>query len=341
MRITLNHIREYMTKNNIDKILDTEHPIKSLGIYKIDKTEGKNWIIYIKVPENSNSMFKNGYFKVSIIFPADFPRTKPECQIVNKIYHVNVHPSTGHISPLFLNQWDCRTTISELLVGLYLFFIYDQNSLSPYSVTMAFQYRTKYDEFVRIAKEWVIKYASPSKEDFDLVKKMFNSKENKEIEINELKDKLNKANKIIEKQRIEIQDLTNKINSFKNLNEQINIFKNEIKRKDGKINQLLLQLQNDSKLNNNVNMNIPKKQIDLEDMRCVTFITTDQSLFYGISCSGNDVFAEIEEKLYKEYPEYRETNNTFLANGIEILRFKTINYNKIGSGKPIMLIKPS
>ena len=38
-----------------------------------------------------------------------------------------------------------------------------------------------------------------------------------ENEINELKDKLNKANKIIEKQRVEIQDLKNQINSFKNI----------------------------------------------------------------------------------------------------------------------------
>ena len=31
----------------------------------------------------------------------------------------------------------------------------------------------------------------------------------------------------------------------------------------------------------------------------------------------------------------------FLANGKEILRFKTINDNKIGTGKPIVLVKPS
>ena len=62
---------------------------------------------------------------------------------------------------------------------------------------------------------------------------------------------------------------------------------------------------------------------------------------YGIACPGNSIFAEIEEKLYKEYPEYRETNNIFLANGKEILRFKTINDNKIGTGEPIMLVKPS
>ena len=107
--------------------------------------------------------------------------------------------------------------------------------------------------------------------------------------------------------------------------------------KDNIINQLKQQLEN---LNNNTR-NYPKKQINIEDMRCVNFITTDQSLFYAVSCSGQDTFAEVEEKLYKEYPEYRETNNTFLANGTEILRFKTINDNKIGTGKPIMLVKPS
>ena len=159
-----------------------------------------------------------------------------------------------------------------------------------------------------------------------------------ENEIKELKEKLNKANKLIEFQKIEIQDLKNQINLSKNI-ENINIknLNDALTMKDNIINQLKQQLEN---LNNNTG-NYPKKQINIEDMRCVNFITTDQSLFYAVSCSGQDTFAEVEEKLYKEYPEYRETNNTFLANGTEILRFKTINDNKIGTGKPIMLVKPS
>ena len=50
---------------------------------------------------------------------------------------------------------------------------------------------------------------------------------------------------------------------------------------------------------------------------------------------------EIEEKLYKQYPQYRETNNTFIANGTQVLRFKTIEQNKIGNGLPVTLIVPS
>ena len=159
-----------------------------------------------------------------------------------------------------------------------------------------------------------------------------------ENEIKELKEKLNKANKLIESQKIEIQDLKNQINLSKNIeNNNIKDLNYALTMKDNIINQLKQQLEN---LNNNTG-NYPKKQINIEDMRCVNFITTDQSLFYAVSCSGQDTFAEVEEKLYKEYPEYRETNNTFLANGTEILRFKTINDNKIGTGKPIMLVKPS
>ena len=161
-----------------------------------------------------------------------------------------------------------------------------------------------------------------------------------ENEINELKDKLNKANKIIDKQRVEIQDLKNQINSYKNIDlNQINNLKNEINNKNVQLEQLRQQLQSTNLNTNQLNQNNNKDPLFAN--RCVNFITTDSSLFYAVPCNGDSTFAEVEEKLYKEYPEYRETNNTFLANGIEILRFKTVNDNKIGTGKPVILIKPS
>jgi len=79
---------------------------------------------------------------------------------------------------------------------------------------------------------------------------------------------------------------------------------------------------------------------DLNKDKCINFISQDHSIIYGIPCSGDSIFAEIEEILYKEYPELRETNNLFLFEGKEILRFKTVNENKIVSGKPILLVRP-
>ena len=53
----------------------------------------------------------------------------------------------------------------------------------------------------------------------------------------------------------------------------------------------------------------------------------------------NDTFAEVEEKLYQKYQEYRETNNKFLSKGISVMRFKKIIENNINDGDKIELIK--
>ena len=43
--------------------------------------------------------------------------------------------------------------------------------------------------------------------------------------------------------------------------------------------------------------------------------------------------------MYEEYPEYKETDNYFLANGNRVKRFKTVKENKIKNGRPVILIK--
>ena len=126
--------------------------------------------------------------------------------------------------------------------------------------------------------------------------------------------------------------------------------KNIIKQKDLELNSLKAQINNFQMNNNNLiynnqinNINVPNNNfnININDMMCVNFVSSDQKIHFGIACIKSNIFAEIEEKLYKEYPQYRETNNNFLANGMQVLRFKTIAENKIGSGYPVTLIIPS
>ena len=94
---------------------------------------------------------------------------------------------------------------------------------------------------------------------------------------------------------------------------------------------------------NNLNLGVNNQQNNnfQNNDKCVTFISNDQKICYGIPCSGNSTFAAVEEKLYQQFPEYRETNNNFLINGKQILRFKTINDNNAGTGLPVKLIRPS
>ena len=117
-------------------------------------------------------------------------------------------------------------------------------------------------------------------------------------------------------------------------NNQINIqnnqiYINEINRLKQTINDLQLKLQNTN-----------KKKIYMNDIMVINFLTADQTIRAGIPCLAEDTFAEVEEKLYQIYNEYRNTNNVFLFKGNTILRFKKIRENNIKNHDTIQLIKP-
>ena len=148
----------------------------------------------------------------------------------------------------------------------------------------------------------------------------------------DLKNQLIKANKTIEQQKLKIEELQNKLNNYNNT---INNYNNIINQKDIELNNLRTQLNN---LNNNMNNNI---HFNMNDIMSVNFLSMDQNVHFSVGCLKTNTFAEVEEKLYKQYPEYRETNNNFIANGTQVLRFKTIAENKIGNGLTVTLIVPS
>ena len=122
-----------------------------------------------------------------------------------------------------------------------------------------------------------------------------NSKSNYN-EINKLKDELAKSNKVIEQQKITIKELQNKLNNsntiINNLNNDINKYKNIISKKDLELNNYKSQLNN----------NIPNNNLNFNDIMCVNFISSDQNVHYAATCLKTNTFAEVEEKLYKEYP---------------------------------------
>ena len=67
-------------------------------------------------------------------------------------------------------------------------------------------------------------------------------------------------------------------------------------------------------------------------MMVITFISQDSSVNEGMKCLSTDIFAEVEEKLYKKYDNLRNTNNMFTANAKPVLRFKKLCENGIKDG---------
>ena len=160
------------------------------------------------------------------------------------------------------------------------------------------------------------KYKTENEQLKALVNKLKSEKDNLNIELTRTKKLISNYNNtgINQKQRID-----NEINELKNI----------IINKDKEIERLK------SQLNNNTN---EKKSIDYNDIIAIHFISLDQKINFALKCLKTDTFAEVEEKLYQEYEEYRETNNNFISKGKMILRFKKICENNISDGDKIQLL---
>ena len=148
-----------------------------------------------------------------------------------------------------------------------------------------------------------------------------------EKENEKLNEELVKANKIITNLSINQVD----INELKKLRDENNNLKIQINLKDKEIQELKEKYKN--------NKNIKDEKVNYKDIMVINFISQDSTVHYGIKCLPNDIFAEVEEKLYKKFDNLRETNNTFMANARPVLRFKKIKDNNIHDGDIIQLFK--
>ena len=157
--------------------------------------------------------------------------------------------------------------------------------------------------------------------------------------INELNQYKNENKKLKE----QINNLQQKINilndNLANANQNIINLQQQQVNYINQINNLKLQLKDKVKELDILKMNKYKDgYVNYKNIMVVHFISGDGEINQGINCLPTETFAEVEEKLYQIYDEYREAyNNTFLANGNVIKRFKTMSENKIKNGDKIQL----
>ena len=207
------------------------------------------------------------------------------------------------------------------------------------------------------------------KEQLEQVKTENNNlmKENqqKSVVINQLKDLLNKKqnlkNNLLKKNR-KMNDELKKTKllfeeekSLKNNLLQININLNK------KINELEIKLnninniqntQNDSgdklellKLYKNItdlNAKLKRYPYDLEEnekLISVIFASVDQKTHYSLICKNTHSINYLEAELYKEYPDYWNSDYYYLCKGKIINKFQTLENNQINNGDVIILIE--
>ena len=112
----------------------------------------------------------------------------------------------------------------------------------------------------------------------------------------------------------------------KTLTEQNNIFKLYLHIKDNEIPKISEYVYDKNYNGKNG-----------EKLLAVNFMPLDQSFIKPIICNNDDTLAMLEQKVYNEYPKFKEMT-TYLTVGGEIKkRFKTIEENGIKDSSAIVI----
>ena len=145
------------------------------------------------------------------------------------------------------------------------------------------------------------------------------------------------------------EDLENKmtqlLNEGKKFMNELTIrnenLKNEIKEREDQefiLNQKIIDLKNEnillkSKINvTNLNTILPDEKII-----AIQFISQDQNINRSMACKDTNIFVDIEEKLYEDYPILKKTDNYFILKETKIKRFFSLKENNINDGDIIMI----
>ena len=142
---------------------------------------------------------------------------------------------------------------------------------------------------------------------------------NEKIKNKELNEKIIKLQKDLDNERNLVKKLENKIKNYNELQNLINLKNNEIEELKSNPNEIKFIKPG-------------------ERIYSINFISVDQKIInYSIACKNTDVFVRLEEKLYEDYPEYKDKETYFMKSGDKIKRFKKLDENKIKNNDVIML----
>ena len=123
-----------------------------------------------------------------------------------------------------------------------------------------------------------------------------------------------------------IKDLELKISNMKKNEDKIKILENEIIKKNKEIENYKSNINN----NNNLGFSITSIKPG-EKIMAVNFVSMGiQDIgHYCLACKNTDLFVRLEERLYQDYPKFKDYETFFEVKTKRIKRFKTLEENKI------------
>ena len=166
-----------------------------------------------------------------------------------------------------------------------------------------------------------------------ILNKDINSNEELIKQLNEEKNKNKQLLEELNKERKKVVELTNKIKLLEENNnkiKKINELEELIKEKDKELKDLKSKIEK--------NDLVPTLNPG-EEVIAVNFTSCEMDINCPMPCKKNTLLSRLEEKLYNDYPRYKDFPTYLTVNGTIVSRFKTLEENGIKNKNSILVNK--
>ena len=167
-----------------------------------------------------------------------------------------------------------------------------------------------------------------------ILNKDINSNEELIKQLNEEKNKNKQLLNELNNEKKKVIELTNKIKLLENNNnnniKRINDLEKLINEKDKELKNLKLKFEK----NDLVTIINPG-----EEVIAVYFTSSENDINCPMPCKNTTLVSRLEEKLYNDYPRYKDFPTYLTVNGTILNRFKTLEENGIKNGNSILVNK--
>lgn len=134
----------------------SENPVFGISAGPIDN----NFLTWEAIISNTNedSPFKNGFFKLQIIFTENYPYSPPKIKMKTKVFHPNIKNEEICLDIIKEDRWSPALTVEKILLSISSL-LDDPNPDDPLDVTAANLYKNNLNEYKRKVRDYVLKYA--------------------------------------------------------------------------------------------------------------------------------------------------------------------------------------
>ena len=170
--------------------------------------------------------------------------------------------------------------------------------------------------------------------------------DNSIIEVEECDHELcSKCCQCISEMQKEKNELNKRLNEEINKNIKLSIESEKLRNKLEKANSKIEKME---ELENKIGENNNEVQSEYlitsinpgDKIIAVNFVSKGIQVIehYNLICKKTDLFIKLEERLYKDFPKFKDYNTNFISNGKSVKRFKSIGDNNIKNNDVISIV---